>query len=398
MSIQEKRDARNALVTQARNILNGAEAEGRSITADEEQSFDAIMADADSMSAAIERESRLNGFDADLAETRTRITKFEPSMGMNTVAVDDAGTAASASYRSALNTYLRYGDRHELRALEVGTASEGGNIVDDKMAAQIVQKADEMSFVRGLSRVITTSSDMKIPVESTAVTAAIVAEEGAVGETDPAFGSTTLASYKFSCLVKCSIELLQDAEFDLSSYLAESFGRAFGKAEDQYFLAGTGSGQPTGVVSTSGVGATTAASATAITADEVIDVYHALSNEYRRGESLAWAAADATLKIIRKLKDGDNQYLWQPGLQMGQPDMLLGIPVYANSNMPAATTGLKSLCVANYDYFYIADRGSVGVQRLDELYAGNGQIGFIATKRMDGALVQGAAGSVLTMA
>lgn len=398
MSIQEKREQRTALVAQARQILDAADAENRSITAEEEQKFDSIMADADALSSSIDRESRLAGFDADLSETRTRITRFEPTTGMDEIVVENVSPQGTDEYRQAFDTYLRTGSRRELRALEVGTAAEGGNVVDDSMASEIVRKADEMSFVRGLSRVITTNSDTKIPVESTKVAAAIVAEEGAYGETDPAFGSTTLSSYKLSCLVKVSEELLYDSEFDLSAYLAEAFGRAFGVAEDQYFLAGTGSGQPTGVIETSGVGAVTADAAAAITADEIIDMFHAVSNEYRRGNSLAWAAADATIAKIRKLKDGDSQYLWQPGLQAGQPETLMGVPIYANANMPASTTGLKALTMCNFDYFYIADRGGINVQRLDELYAGNGQVGFRAYRRLDGALTQGAAASVLTMA
>lgn len=397
MSIQDKREQRAKLVQQARAILDGADAESRSITAEEEQKFDGIMADADALTSAVERESRIAGFDADLSETRTRVTKFEPTTGMDEVVANNVSPMGTDEYRQAFDRYLRTGSRLEMRALEVGTAAEGGNIVDDAMGSEIVKKADEMSFVRGLSRVISTNSDTKIPIESTKVAAAIVAEEGAYGETDPAFGSTTLSSFKLSCLIKVSEELLFDSEFNLQAYLAEAMGRAFGIAEDSYFLAGTGSGQPTGVIATSGVGGVTAGSATAITSDEIIDMYHAVSNEYRRGDRLAWAAADGTIKLIRKLKDGDNQYLWQPGLQAGQPETLMGVPIYANSSMPAAESGLKALTMCNFDYFYIADRGSIGVQRLDELYAGNGYVGFRAYRRLDGALVQGAAGSVLTM-
>ena len=359
MSIQEKREQRTRLVAQARKILDAADTESRSITAEEEQQFDAIMADADALGGTIERESRLDSHDADLAETRSRVTRFEPTTGMEQVEQPAVNVTATPQYRDAFSSYLRYGNHRELRALEVGTAGEGGNVVDDDMAAQIVAKADEMSFVRGISRVIATNSDMKIPVESTKVAAAIVAEEGAYGETDPAFGSTTLSSYKLSTLVKVSEELLYDSEFDLQSYLAEAFGRAFGIAEDQYFLAGTGSSQPTGVINTSSVNNTAAASATAVTSNEVIDVYHALPNEYRMGNSIAWFAKDATIALIRKLKDLSNgadtgNYMWQPGLQAGQPDTLMGFPVYANANMPAATSGLKSVGLANFDYFSIS--------------------------------------------
>ena len=148
---------------------------------------------------------------------------------------------------------------------------------------------------------------------------------------------------------------------------------------------------------------TTADAVAAVTSDELIDVYHSLPNEYRMGSNLAWFAKDSTIALIRKLKDlsggaATGNYLWQPGLQAGQPDTLMGIPVYANANVPAATAGLISVGLANFDYFYIADRGSIAVQRLDELYAANGYVAFRAYRRVDGALVQSDAGSILTMA
>jgi HK97 family phage major capsid protein len=126
----------------------------------------------------------------------------------------------------------------------------------------------------------------------------------------------------------------------------------------------------------------TAAGAAAITADELIDLYHALSRPYRK--NAVWMMADATAKMIRKLKDTTNQYLWQPGLQAGQPDTLFGRPVIVSDSMPAATTGLKSVVFGDLSYYTVADRQGVTVQRLNELYAATGQVGFRAYKRTDG--------------
>ena len=134
----------------------------------------------------------------------------------------------------------------------------------------------------------------------------------------------------------------------------------------------------------SGLGKT-AAGAAAITSDELIDLYHAVPRMYRmRG---VWLMADATVKLVRKLKDGDQQYMWQPGLQAGQPDMLLGKPLITSTAMPAATTGLKSVVFGDLSGYTIADRQGTVLQRLNELYAGNGQVGFRAYRRMDGDTV-----------
>ena len=394
------REKRAGLIATARGIVDAAGEENRALTSEEQGQFDRICADADALQQTIERSEKLA---ADESEMRSfhRRTVTEPTV--ETADVQNVRRTATPEYRDAFSHWLRTSDRSELRALEVGTASEGGNIVDDAMHSQIVTKADEVSFVRGLSNVISTNSDMKIPVESTKVAATIVAEEGAVDETDPVFGSTTLSSFKLSTMVKVSEELLHDSEFDLTGWLSSAFGRAFGIAEDQYMLTGSGSGEPTGVINTSSINNTAAADAAVITSDELIDVYHNLPNEYRMGSNLAWFAKDSTIALIRKLKDlsggaGTGNYLWQPGLQAGQPDTLMGIPVYANANVPAATTGLKSVGLANFDYFYMADRGSIAVQRLDELYAANGYVAFRAYRRVDGALVQADAGSILTMA
>jgi len=390
MGITAKKQERAGLVAEARKIVDVADVENRALAADEQERIDRIFGDVDALGSAIETEERVAQAEADMNHFGRR-TEIEPrTLEVETVIGGD-------ERRSAFRHWLRTGDRTELRALEVGTASEGGNIVDDEMAAAIVEKADEMSFVRGLSNVMASSSDVKIPVESTRLAAVVKAEEAAYAETDPAWGQITLGSYKLTTLTKVSEELLYDSEFDLGGWLSRAFGRAFGLGEDQLFLTGSGSGEPTGILNEGGVGNVTATSATDITADELISCYHTLAPEYRNG-NVAWVMNDSTAKEIRQLKDTTNQYLWQPGLQVGTPDVLMGKPVYTNSNVAATATGNIAAAICNFDYFTIVDRGRIAVQRLDELYAGNGQIGFRAYSRLDGRLTQDAACATITMA
>jgi len=196
----------------------------------------------------------------------------------------------------------------------------------------------------------------------------------------------TLSAYKATTLIKVSEEMLHDSAFPVESFLATEFGRRIGKLEETAFINGTGSGQPTGIVGGSTLGKTATAT-NAITADELTDTFYALGRAYRARSS--WIMADSTVKMIRKLKTGvssDNTYLWQAGLVSGEPDRLLGRPVYVSEFMPAATTGLKPVIFGDISAYYIGDRQAYSMQRLDELYAANGFVGFRQFHRTDGKL------------
>ena len=176
-----------------------------------------------------------------------------------------------------------------------------------------------------------------------------------------------------------------DAE-DLEEYIAREFAYAFGAAEEQAFCVGTGTGQPTGLFTTNGgtVGVT-AASATAVTTDEVISLIYALKAPYRKNAK--FLMNDATVSALRKLKDSNGQYLWQPSLQAGQPDRLLGYEIYTSPYAPTLAAGALSIAFGDFQSYWIADRTGRTVQRLNELYSTNGQVGFVATERVDGKII-----------
>ncbi|GAG00647.1 unnamed protein product, partial [marine sediment metagenome] len=205
----------------------------------------------------------------------------------------------------------------------------------------------------------------------------------------------TFGAHKATRIIKVSDELVGDSQFPIEAYLAGSFGKSFGALEETAFTVGTGSSQPTGIVDGSGLGVS-AAGATAITADELIDLYHSLGQAYRKRAS--FMTADLTVKAVRQLKDGNGNYLWQMGLQAGQPDTLLGRPLLTSGDMPAMTSALKSFLFADFSYYWIADRAGRTFKRLDELYAASGQIGFAAAQRVDGKLTLAAAAKHLLQA
>ena len=275
-----------------------------------------------------------------------------------------------------------------VNALQIGTDSEGGYLVPDEYERILVEALEEENVFRQLAKVIRTSSgDRKIPVVATKGTASWIDEEGAYLESDDSFGQVSIGAYKVGTMIKVSEELLNDSVFDLEAYISREFARRIGAKEEEAFFTGDGSGKPLGVLAAAGGAETgvTAASATAITADELIDLFYSLKAPYRR--NAVWVLNDSTIKAIRKLKDNQGQYLWQPSLTTGAPDLLLGKPVRTSAYMPAIAADAKTVAFGDFSYYWIADRQGRSFKRLNELYAATGQVGFLASQRVDGKLV-----------
>ena len=283
-----------------------------------------------------------------------------------------------------------------MNALQIGTDSEGGYLVPDEYEHTLVEALEEENVFRQLAKVIRTSSgDRKIPVVATKGTASWIDEEGAYLESDDSFGQVSIGAYKVGTMIKVSEELLNDSVFDLEAYISREFARRIGAKEEEAFFTGDGSGKPLGVLAANGGAETgvTTASATAITADELIDLFYSLKAPYRR--NAVWVLNDSTIKAIRKLKDNQGQYLWQPSLTAGAPDLLLGKPVRTSAYMPAIAADAKTIAFGDFSYYWIADRQGRSFKRLNELFATTGQVGFMATQRVDGKLILSEAIKVL---
>ncbi len=306
---------------------------------------------------------------------------------------------ASSEYKDAFLNLCRVGRSNigidVSNALQVGTASEGGNITPTELDTMLVEYLLDYNEFRNYIDIINTSSDRNIPIESTLGSAAWTAEEAAYNESDPAFGQASLSAHKLTRIVKVSEELVADSVFDLMRYLARNFGKAFGLAEETAIVAGNGTGQPTGYTVTASAGVTAAATG-AITADELIDLYHSVSRPYRR--NAIFTMNDTTAGSVRKLKDSNGQYLWQAGLQAGQPDMLLGKPLIATSAQATMAASAKAASFGDLSYYTLAERSGRVMQVLMELYAANGQIGYRGYERIDGKLIDTNAVKNLVMA
>jgi HK97 family phage major capsid protein len=246
--------------------------------------------------------------------------------------------------------------------------------------------------------VITTSSgERKIPVVASKGEASWLEEGQAIPESDDSFGQVTIGAYKLGTMLKISEELLNDSAFALEAYVVREFARRTGAKEEDAFLNGDGTGKPTGILAATGGGqiGVTTAGATAITLDEMLDLYHALKTPYRR--SAAFITNDATVKALRKLKDNNGVYLWQPSIKEGTPDTILNRPLITSAFMPGIAAGAKTVVFGDFRYYWIADRQGRIFRRLNELFAVNGQVGFIATQRVDGKLILPEAVKILQM-
>lgn len=304
-------------------------------------------------------------------------------------------------YAAAFDTYVRdkqSGMEPELRASTdpqlVGTDASGGYSVPNQWYSQFQETRKEANIMRQLATIISSKSGtMRIVKEDTEGVAAWYDENASIAVAQETITYVDFLAYKMGRIITVSNELLHDSMFNISAYLMRKLARSMGVLEEAAFVNGDGT-YPEGIfnAATSGV---TSASATAITADELITLYHSVSEEYRRDG--VWLMKDSTVKLIRQLKTGDQQYLWQPGLQAGQPDKILGKTMYTSSNAPAATAALKSVLFGYTKGFWIVDRVGLAMQRLDELYAVNDLIGFKGTARTDSGLVDTSSVRVITM-
>jgi HK97 family phage major capsid protein len=390
-NIEELRLRRAKLYSEMGEVLSRADDEG-TLSAEDAQEYDSREADFDKVTDAIARLEKHEG----LAPTLTQ-RKVAESDEREIVPADEREAkpqgVESRAYHDAFEGYLRNTMSVEQRAaLQVGTAAEGGYTVAEEWARQLIESEREEGVMLQFATRITTaeSGQLHIPKVVHAEVATLTAEEAAYTEAEDTFAEALLDSYKMGTLVKISDELLHDSMFDLAGFIARRSGEEIGRLANTYFVTGTGTGQPNGITVASTTGKTFATNA-AITADELIDLFHSLISKYR-GRAV-WMMNDSTIAAIRKLKDSGTpgQYLWQPGLQAGQPDLLLGRPLYSDYNVPAIGTLADSVVFGDLSTYWIREVGTATMKVLNELYAVNGQVGYRADRRLDGDLIDTAA-------
>ena len=394
--ILDMRTKRGEIWDKAKAFLDAHTNESGLMNAEDAATYERMEQEVVDLGHAIEREERAAELERELVASVSPDLASRPEQRKDT----KIGTASDA-YRDAFWKQMRDMERRNAdvrNALQVGELSEGGYTVPDEFEHILVQALEEENIMRGLVHVITTSSgDRKIPLVTSKGSASWVEEEAAIPESDDAFGQITLSAHKVGSMIRISEELLHDSAFDLAGYITNEFARRVGAAEEEAIISGNGTHKPTGLLHAT-LGAetgVTAAAAAAITADELIDLQHSLKAGYRR--KAAYIMNDATIKLLRKLKDGNGQFLWQPGLLLGQPDTLLNQKVLTSNYMPLPAAGTKASLYGDYSYYWLADREGRSLQRLNELYAANDQVGFKITQRVDGRLILREAVKCLSM-
>ena len=334
------REKRGEVWDKAKAFLNEHQDENGMLSPEDAAQYERMEQEVVDLGHAIEREER-----AAQMERELNAPTMAPLASRPEARPDSRTGRGSNEYKAAFWTAMRSRGGHlsVQNALQIGTDSEGGYLVPDEYERTLADALREENRLRGLCKIIRTSSgDRKIPLVASHGTASWVEEEGTIPESDDAFGQITIGAHKIASMIKVSDELLQDSVFDIENYIATEFARRVGDAEEAAFISGDGSGKPYGMLhSTNGAAAgVTAASATAITADELLDLIYSLKAPYRK--RAVFLTHDSTIKAIRKLKDGNGQFLWQAGLKEGEPDMLLGYRLVTSTHMPVIAAAAKT--------------------------------------------------------
>ena len=367
------------------------------MTAEDAATYDRMVDDVDRMKKEIDRLERQEAIENEMNRPVSQPIVNRPDDGQPKEK-EKRGTATDA-YKTAFWNMVRAKTMpYEIHnALKIGEDDHGGYLAPDEFERTLVEALEEQNIFRQFAHVITTSSgDRKIPVVASKGTASWIDEEAAFPESDDTFGMLSIGAFKLATTIKVSDELLHDSVFDVASYIAKEFARRIGAAEEEAFFTGNGTGRPTGILNATGGAETGVTSAGAnISFDDVIDLYYSLRSPYRR--NAVFMMNDSTVRALRKLKNGSGDYLWQPSVTAGTPDTILNRPVYTSSYMPTVAAGAKSILFGDMSYYWIADREGRTFQRLNELYAPTGQVGFLSFERVDGKLILPEAAKVLQM-
>lgn len=410
MNLKDKIDKRATLVTNMRAMLNKSETEGKPFTADQETSYQNMETEVTQLTKDIQRAQALADTESKLRAERDgnykpEVTATAGGGARKLTARSRPGIDGNEAYQNALDTYMRRSKNglnpEHINALQVGADSEGGFLVPVEFETRLIELMTNLDPIRRLATVITTASEKAIPIETSKGTFAYIGEEEAYPEGDPAIGRITLNAFKSGGIIKVSEELLQDTFFDIVSYLIRLAGYRYNALESTSFAVGNGVAKPMGLFATDSVGGVSVTGTTgtpsataAITGDNLIDTFHGLARAYR--QRATWVTSDTMVKMIRKLKSNDNQYLWMPGLTVGQPDTILGRPVEISDDATAPAISARSIIFGDISHYWIGDRLGTQVQRLNELYAANGQVGFRFTRRNDARLTNAAAVTFFT--
>jgi hypothetical protein len=400
-----------AVYAEMKKMCDDANDSGEGMSDALEAKYSALKMQYASLTAQRQRSDELMnvgaGFKAEAPEAAKQVRNLP---GVENASNKSGRNTETAEYGNAWGSYIRSGEYTNPMEIRAISEASGGTVLPPlEFHNAITTKLKTMTAIRQIAKVITIGSYAReFAVESTTGSAAWAAEAASFTESGSTFAKVTLTPAKLTGLLKVSNELVDDAPargagFSIESILTEQFARMFAQAEETAFCATASvTSGPQNPLLSSGAGISTGkttAAIAAVTAAEVIDWVYSLARQYRTNASIL--VHDATLGKLRQLGAlaGTVNYFWQNSGALGEPDRLMGIPVYASAAMPTIATTAKIGVIGDFgNYSVLAERGSYSMRVLKELFAVNSQTGFIATTRCDFAVTLPSAFSVLACA
>lgn len=378
MTINELREARNKAWQGAKAFVESKRDKDGLLSAEDAAAYADMEKKIKDYSAEIERMEQMEAMENELSKPVNTPIVTKP-MAADGKEKPKTGRASDA-YREGMLKALRSNFKQVSNILQEGVDADGGYLVPEEYDHRLIDVLTEENIMRSLGHTITTSGEHKINIAATKPAAAWIEEGGALTFGDATFSQILLDAHKLHVAIKVTEELLYDNAFGLENYIITEFGKALANAEEDAFLNGDGSGKPTGLFAATGGGTVAGTLSTAIKSDDMLDLVYALKRPYRKNAS--FIMNDKTLAQLRKLKDNNGAYIWQPSYQAGEPDKVLGYAVHTSAYAPE-----NAIAFGDYSYYNIGDRGTRSFKQLNELFAGNGMIGYVAKERVDGKLI-----------
>ena len=377
MTILELREKRNKAWEAAKAFLESHRTEKGTLTAEDDATYTQMEQEINDLGKEIARLERQEALEAELNRPVNQPLTNKPGSGRG----EEPKTGrASDEYRKAMLDAFRSNFKRVSNILQEGVDADGGYLVPEEYDRRLIDTLSEENIMRRLATIITTSGEHKINIAATKPAASWIEEGGALTFGDATFSQILLDAHKLHVAIKVTEELLYDNAFNLEGYILDQFGKALGNAEEDAFLNGDGTGKPLGLFAATGGGMVAGTLTAAIKSDDMLDLVYALKRPYRKKAS--FIMNDKTLSSLRKLKDNNGAYIWQPSYQAGEPDRVLGYAVHTSAYAPE-----DAIAFGDYKYYNIGDRGTRSFSELRELFAGNGMIGYVAKERVDGKLI-----------
>ncbi len=384
MNLNELREKRASVWEKAKAFLDSRREDGV-LSAEDDAAYALMERELDDLGREITRQEKLDAYEKEMAKATSTPIMEKPG----SVAPEEKKGRASNAYKTAMLDALRCKFARVSDVLQEGVDADGGYLVPEEYDSRIIDILNEENIMRRLGHTITTSGEHKINVAATKPAAAWIEEGGAIQFSDATFGQILLDAHKLHVAIKITEELLYDNAFNLEGYIVKEFGKAIANAEEDAFLNGDGVGKPLGLFAATG-GGHVSGTTTALKTDDIVNLIYALKRPYRKNAS--FIINDKNIAALRTLKDNNGAYMWQPSVQAGEPDRLLGYSLHTSQFAPE-----NAVSFGDYSYYNIGDRGIRSWQELRELFAGNGMVAYLAKERVDGKLILEEAVQILSI-